>query len=173
MSLQSVERLAAGPVAERIEQVVDGLDDVIRDIRETIFRLERPAVAESGLRREIDRVVAAAAQQLGFEPRVGFHGPVDAATSAHLKPHVMAVLTEALSNVARHARASAVEVVIVDRSRGLTRVGLRQRCRTTARAERRQRVAQHCRTGPLALGLFLDNRPSSHWDPPQWRVPTP
>jgi len=113
MSLQSAERLVTGPVAERIEQVVDGLDDVIRDIRETIFRLERPAVAESGLRSDIDRVVAAASEQLGFAPRVGFHGPVDAATSAHLQPHVIAVLTEALSNVVRHAEASAVEVVIV------------------------------------------------------------
>ena len=42
MSLQSIERLAAGPVAERIDHAVDGLDEVIRDIRETIFRLERP-----------------------------------------------------------------------------------------------------------------------------------
>lgn len=112
MSLQSIERLAAGPVAERIEQVVDGLDDVIRDIRETIFRLERPTMAESLLRSEVDDVVAAAAEQLGFAPRVGFHGPVDSATSSQLQPHVIAVITEALSNVVRHAGASAVEVVI-------------------------------------------------------------
>jgi PAS domain S-box-containing protein len=112
MSLQSVERLASGPVAERIELAVDGLDEVIRDIRETIFRLERPTVAESGLRAKVDAVVAGAAEQLGFAPRVGFQGPVDAATSAGLAPHVIAVLTEALSNVVRHASASAVEVVI-------------------------------------------------------------
>jgi signal transduction histidine kinase len=112
MSLQSVERLASGPVAERIELAVDGLDEVIRDIRETIFRLERPAVAESGLRAKVDAVVAGAAEQLGFAPRVGFQGPVDAATSSRLAPHVIAVLTEALSNVVRHASASAVEVVI-------------------------------------------------------------
>jgi len=113
MSLQSIERLAAGPVAERIEAAVDGLDEVIRDIRETIFRLERPTVAGSGLRSAVDNVVAAAAEQLGFQPRVGFQGPVDSATGPHLEPHVLAVLTEALSNVVRHAGASAVEVVIV------------------------------------------------------------
>jgi PAS domain S-box-containing protein len=112
MSLQSIERLASGPVAERIEAAVDGLDEVIRDIRETIFRLERPAIAASGLREEVESVVAGAASQLGFHPRVGFEGPVDAATSSLLGSHVIAVLTEALSNVARHAGASAVDVVI-------------------------------------------------------------
>ena len=55
MSLQSIERLATGPVAERIDRVVDGLDEVIRDIRETIFHLERPAMAASGLRSAVDR----------------------------------------------------------------------------------------------------------------------
>jgi signal transduction histidine kinase len=37
---------------------------------------------------------------------------VDSATSSQLQPHVIAVITEALSNVVRHAGASAVEVVI-------------------------------------------------------------
>jgi signal transduction histidine kinase len=69
-------------------------------------------MAESGLREQVDGVVAAAATQLGFSPRVGFQGPVDAATSPELASQVIAVLTEALSNVARHAEASSVEVVI-------------------------------------------------------------
>lgn len=112
MSLQSVERLASAPVAERIDNAVDGLDDVIRDIRETIFRLERPTLAGSGLRTAVDDVVARVTEQLGFAPRVGFHGPVDAATNSHLQPQIIAVLTEVLSNVVRHAHASSVEVVI-------------------------------------------------------------
>jgi signal transduction histidine kinase len=112
MGLQSVQRLTTGPVAERIDRVVDGLDEVIRDIRETIFHLERPAMATSGLRLTVDEIVAAAGDQLGFPPRVGFQGPVDSVTSTHLQSHIVAVLTEALSNVARHAEASSVDVVI-------------------------------------------------------------
>ncbi len=112
MGLQSVERLTTGPVAERIDHVVDGLDEVIRDIRETIFHLERPAMSDWGLRSAVTGVAAAAAEQLGFSPRVGFQGPVDSVTSVQLQPQVVAVLTEVLSNVARHARASSVEVVI-------------------------------------------------------------
>jgi PAS domain S-box-containing protein len=112
MGLQSIERLTTGPVAERIDRVVDGLDEVIRDIRETIFDLERPAMAERGLRSAVNAVVTAAAEQLGFAPRVGFQGPVDSVTSEQLEPHVVAVVTEVLSNVVRHAKASSVEVVI-------------------------------------------------------------
>ena len=37
---------------------------------------------------------------------------MDSVTSVQLQPQVVAVLTEVLSNVARHARASSVEVVI-------------------------------------------------------------
>ena len=112
MSLQSIERLAATPVAERIDHAVDGLDEVIRDIRETIFRLERPTMAGSGLRAAVNNVLSSAAEQLGFAPRIAFQGPVDSATDAQLQPQVIAVLTEVLSNVARHAGASAVEIVI-------------------------------------------------------------
>ncbi len=113
MGLQSIERLTSGSVAGRIDRVVDGLDEVIREIRETIFHLERPAMAEAGLRAAVTAVVSAAAETLGFKPRVAFQGPVDAVTSDELEPQVIAVLTEVLSNVARHAAASAVEVVIV------------------------------------------------------------
>jgi len=99
-------------VAERIDHAVDGLDEVIRDIRETIFRLERPTMAGSGLRAAVNNVLSSAAEQLGFAPRIAFQGPVDSATDAQLQPQVIAVLTEVLSNVARHAGASAVEIVI-------------------------------------------------------------
>ena len=99
-------------MAGRIDRVVDGLDEVIREIRETIFLLERPAMADSGLRSAVTAVVRVAAEHLGFTPRVGFQGPVDSVTSDQLEPHVIAVLTEVLSNVARHAKASSVEVVI-------------------------------------------------------------
>ena len=112
MGLQSIQRLTTGPVAERIDRVVDGLDEVIRDIREAIFHLERPAMATSGLRLTVNEIATAVEEQLGFSPRIGFQGPVDSVTSAPLQGHVVAVLTETLSNVARHARASSVDVVI-------------------------------------------------------------
>jgi PAS domain S-box-containing protein len=112
MGLQNIERLTTGTVAERIDHVVDGLDEVIRDIRDTIFHLERPVMGNWGLRSAVVEVVTAAAEQLGFAPRIRFQGPVDSVTDEELGPEVVAVLTEVLSNVARHAEASLVDVVV-------------------------------------------------------------
>lgn len=49
---------------------------------------------------------------LGFTPRLQTEGPVDTIVSAELRPHLLAVTREALSNVARHAHATSVEVVM-------------------------------------------------------------
>jgi signal transduction histidine kinase len=59
------------------------------------------------------RVLALAAERtetLGFEPRVRFDGPVDTIVGSDLAEHLLAALRELLSNVTRHARATAVEV---------------------------------------------------------------
>ena len=51
-------------------------------------------------------MVTEAAAALGFEPELTFEGPVDSAVPETSVPEVLAVLREALSNVARHARAT-------------------------------------------------------------------
>ena len=49
---------------------------------------------------------------LGFEPEITMLGPIDSAFPNHLTDDVLATLRESLSNVARHARASRVEVLV-------------------------------------------------------------
>jgi PAS domain S-box-containing protein len=112
MKLQATERLAPEPVAERIRDSVDSIDDVIRDIRETIFDLNRPGPDGRRLRDEIRRVVAEASGHLGFTPRVAFRGPVETLIGDHTGAQVLSVLREALANVGRHARAGRVDIVI-------------------------------------------------------------
>ncbi len=112
MSLQGAERLAEPAVAERIGAAVDGIDQVIREIRQTIFDLQGPPGRGGGLRQQVGVVAAEAAAQLGFPPRVTFRGPVEAVMSGALASHVLSVLREALSNVARHAKATRVEVTV-------------------------------------------------------------
>jgi signal transduction histidine kinase len=54
---------------------------------------------------------------LGFEPRIGFDGPLDSAVPDQVRSDVVGTLHEALSNVARHASATRVAVEIsVDRT---------------------------------------------------------
>ena len=113
MRLQAAERLADGPVAERIRSTVDAIDEVIREIRETIFDLNRPeGIETSSLRIRFRELVAEAAETLGFRPRTVFRGPVDAAVPDELVSTLIAVLRESLSNVSRHARATSADVIL-------------------------------------------------------------
>jgi len=113
MRLQAAERLASDPVAERIRDTVESIDEVIREIRETIFDLNRPDSDTPHLRQQIRSVSAEAAEHLGFAPRIAFRGPVETAVSDELSVHLLAVLREALANVGRHAKASSVDVIVI------------------------------------------------------------
>jgi signal transduction histidine kinase len=119
MQLQTVARLTPRPeVQERINSAVDGLDATIRDIRSAIFELRTPMTA--ALRTEIREIVAASADQLGFRPSLELVGPLDSAVPTEVRSDVLAVLREALSNVVRHARATAVEVLVQARGGTIT-----------------------------------------------------
>jgi signal transduction histidine kinase len=111
LALQGAARLAQRPeVVERIERAVDDLDLTVKHIRTAIFGLERARPQSEGVRRRVLALTAEAAGSLGFEPRVLFDGPVDAAVADELANDLVATLREALANVAKHARASSVEV---------------------------------------------------------------
>jgi signal transduction histidine kinase len=119
MQLQTVARLSPRPeVQERINSAVDGLDATIRDIRSAIFELRTPMTA--ALRTEIREIVASSAEQLGFRPNLELVGPLDSAVPTEVRSDVLAVLREALSNVVRHAGATAVDVLVQARGGTIT-----------------------------------------------------
>jgi len=109
LSLQSTSRLAEHPtVHARIDEAVDNLDAAIKDIRRTIFELHR-AKPTRELRQEIEELVRASTQPLGFAPDLRIDGRVDSLT-AGLEADLVAVVREGLANVVRHAHASSVSV---------------------------------------------------------------
>ena len=112
MRLESAVTGTSGVAAERMGEAVDTLDEVIREIRSTIFDLRRPHESERGLRAvvatEIDRV----ADLLGFAPSLRVVGPIDASVTEDTAREAAAVVRELLSNVVRHADASTVDVTI-------------------------------------------------------------
>lgn len=118
LGLEGIGRMIGEPrLADKISGFVQDLDRTIRDIRNSIFSLQEPAQAQGSLRSELLRVALDSAVLLGFEPRIGFDGPIDTAVPDEVRSDLLATLREALSNAARHAEASAVTVdVLVDRA---------------------------------------------------------
>ncbi|MEV0903292.1 sensor histidine kinase [Streptomyces hokutonensis] len=64
------------------------------------------------LRAQVLDETGAAQDRLGFAPAVEFDGPVYAALPDTTAAHLLAAPREALSNVARHAHATAVQVTV-------------------------------------------------------------
>ncbi|NGO44862.1 sensor histidine kinase [Streptomyces ureilyticus] len=114
MTLQSAGRFIEHPQAsERVLQAVDDLDETIKIIRSTIFGLRsREDAVGQGLRARIVRAAGEAAPVLGFAPSLRMEGLLDTQVPRETADHVMAVLTEALTNIARHAHSERAEIVV-------------------------------------------------------------
>jgi two-component system, NarL family, sensor histidine kinase DevS len=113
MSLESLAaRMGESESARRVSSAVDALDETIKEIRSAIFSLHsRPGADETDLRAQILDVVDGATAPLGFAPALRMSGRLDA-VPADAAEHLAGALREALSNAARHAKASKVEVTV-------------------------------------------------------------
>jgi signal transduction histidine kinase len=109
LGLESARRLAAGEgdvppaVTARLEEAMDRIDGIVREIRATIFALHARPSAEGGLRGRVLAVVEEMAPALGVAPRLRLDGPIDTAVTEDLAGDVLPALRESLSNVAKHA----------------------------------------------------------------------
>jgi signal transduction histidine kinase len=126
MQLESAARLVERPeAAERVRRAVDDLDTTIREIRSTIYGLQSTFVEQPvSLRARLLDVIDAGAEQLTFVPSMRLSGLVDTAVPPTVAEHLLAVVRESLSNVARHAQATQVDVTLAVES-GTDGAGLR------------------------------------------------
>lgn len=115
MTLQSAARLVQHEgAAERVSRAVGDLDETIKIIRSTIFGLRaREEDTGPSLRARVARMVGETATTLGFPPRLSMEGLLDTDVPPQVADHVTAALNETLSNAARHAHATRVEVVLL------------------------------------------------------------
>lgn len=115
MTLQSAARfIDRTEGSERVDSAIRDLDETIKIIRSTIFGLrnheDSGGPGARGLRGRVMHEVGEAAGLLGFAPAVRMEGLLDTRVPGAVADHVVAVLSEALSNVVRHARARRAEV---------------------------------------------------------------
>jgi signal transduction histidine kinase len=173
LSLQSVAMsLGKGRATDRILTTVADLDDTIRQLRTTIFELhDLPRANPGGLRAQLLDVAADAAKALGFDPIVRFDGPVDSLPS-EVGVELVAVLREALGNVARHARASRASIDLVSRPEQLSLtvedngVGIAPGARSSGLTNMRRRAERH-------HGTFDVTPRESAGTTLRWTIPRP
>jgi signal transduction histidine kinase len=101
--------------AHRIEEAIAELDNVVRDVRNYIFELRPRLVEDRGLESAIVELVRE------LEVNTTAHATVELAPRAHeslprqQEAHVIQVVREVLSNIARHAQSSEVWVRVEER----------------------------------------------------------
>jgi signal transduction histidine kinase len=114
MSLQGALPLISRPeVAERVNRAVDAMDDTIKEIRSAIFALQaRRDVKEPAVRERVLAVIDEMTGPLGFAPSLRLAGDLGEHVPEEAAAQLLTALRESLSNAARHARASRVDVTI-------------------------------------------------------------
>jgi signal transduction histidine kinase len=173
MSLQGSTGLIGDPeAASRVRQAVDALDETIHDIRSAIFTLQsRPASGTAGVRAQILTVIEEMTGPLGFRPAARIDERLDTAVPAEITVHLLAVLREALSNVARHAQASQASIDI-DAGQELT-LTVRDNGRgigTTSRRSGLGNLSDRARELGGELRIRADDGSGTRLD---WRIPLP
>jgi signal transduction histidine kinase len=173
MSLQGAMPLIARPEASnRVSRAVDALDETIREIRTAIFALQVPMnTARRGTREQILDILQEMTEPLGFAPSLSLAGDVDQ-VPVDIAEQMLVALREALSNAARHARASHVQVaveagdlglVLVVADNGVGMTGSTRRSGLANLAQRAARLGGTVQLGP-ADGAGTELR---------WQVPLP
>ncbi|KJY25411.1 histidine kinase, partial [Streptomyces sp. NRRL S-444] len=117
MTLQSAQRFVDHPqAAERLARAVDDLDATIKIIRSTIFGLREHEVPGKApkMRSRLVQALDEASAALGFAPALRMEGLIDTGVPSAVADEALAVVGEALTNVARHAEATRAEVSIAE-----------------------------------------------------------
>ena len=112
LSIQSVAALSTPALGKKLGRNIEDLDDTIRQIRTSIFQLTRTDAAEPGLRAAVLAVIGQVSPLLGFEPAIRFSGPIDTLARGAIVHEVEAIIREAVTNAAKHARSTEVVVQV-------------------------------------------------------------
>jgi signal transduction histidine kinase len=177
MSLQGAMPMIARPeVASRIRSAVQAMDDTIKDIRTTIFALQaRDSGGQPDLRGQVLGLVEEMTGVLGFAPSLRLGAGLSGQVSGEAAEQALAALREALSNAARHAGATQVDVTVDAEADGLLTVrvtdngtgipvgGRRSGLRNLA--SRAEKLGGELRLEPAAPGAAM---PGTRLE---WRVP--
>ena len=170
MKLQGTIPLITRPlVEERVSGVVDDLDKTITDIRTAIFSLQARGTDVAGLRRKVADVVDEMTEAHGMSSSVELADWLDQEVPGEIGEHLLFALREALSNAARHGKATHVEVtVLVDGKLTLlvrdNGTGIKDATRRSGLANLAQRAEPY--GGTLTIGGASNGGTELRWEVP-------
>ncbi|MBF6170201.1 GAF domain-containing protein [Nocardia blacklockiae] len=112
LSLQgTVPRTRAPEVQTRLTDAIGDLQDVVQEIRTSIFELHGGNTQSTRLRQRIEQAVGQQTADTEIRTSLRVTGPLSV-VSAELAEHAEAVVREAVGNAVRHAKPSVVDVEI-------------------------------------------------------------
>jgi signal transduction histidine kinase len=172
MQLESSMRFMTAPEAsERVQGAVGDLDKTIKEIRSTIYSLQRSdRSTSSSLRARIVELIEELTPALGFTPNLRLEGLVDTRVSTNVGENLLPVLREALSNTARHARADRADVSVVVDDESVTLTVTDDGVGLSADGRRSGLANLEARASALG-GTFTAQHPAEGGTELSWRVP--
>ncbi|HEX3650735.1 MAG TPA: ATP-binding protein [Pseudonocardiaceae bacterium] len=171
LALRGVHRRVTSPdVARRINDSIDQLQEIVNDIRTTIFDLHAGTVGVPRLRQRLHGAITELTRDGGPRTSVRLAGPLDL-VPFDLAEHAEAVVREAVSNAVRHASAANLSVVVSVRDDLVIEVtddgtGLPESVVFSGLANLRRRAE---RVG----GQLVVERPESKGTRVRWSAPLP
>jgi len=117
----SLQGLAAkttdAAVSDRLQQMIEDLDGTVRDIRTTIFELQRPRIPGRSLRQEVIDLVDELEGHATVDISIRFGGLVDLGVPEVVADHLVAVVRESVTNAIRHSDCSQITIDITANDR--------------------------------------------------------
>src|SRR6478735_5320692 len=112
LAMQSTRRHVQNAVAaDRLDDHIDQLHEVVQDIRVAIFDLQTDPAEASQLRARLHETITALTVDAPLRTTVRMTGPLDL-VPATLAQDAEAVVSEAVSNVLRHADATELTITV-------------------------------------------------------------
>ncbi|GGG25699.1 histidine kinase [Rhodococcoides trifolii] len=112
LSLQStLQRTNSSEIRSRLSTTIDDLQDVVQDIRNTIFDLQSAAVSTTRLRQRIHDAIDELVDGAHIRTVVRMSGPLSVIGPV-FADHSVAVIREALSNAVRYSGALTVAITV-------------------------------------------------------------
>lgn len=110
LSLQAtLQRTHSPDVRSRLTRSINNLQDIVQEVRTTIFDLQAEDMMITRLRQRVQEAIDQQIDDLPIQVHVRTSGPLSV-VAPPLAEHVVAVTREAVSNVVKHARATTVTV---------------------------------------------------------------